>query len=280
MYDLVIRNGRLYDGSGDAPFDGAIVAREAVAAGAEIINFTHWLGALITNHEVIGTRDTPVRAVIDRAAGPFDTGAITNITPDIKPHYNMSWPRTMCFRDHVPIARDYFLVSHAPADRFGLYVIDRYGNRELLHLDPAQAAQHGMHVDRIAAGHADRARDHRLGQPAAADGVAGGDHRVEGRAAVLEFAIARVEGTPERGLDLGPHVRRQAGGLHRACAAVDRDGGRVRLAGLLPAGEGGQEQHAGEQRGATHDGTSLCEPGLCGQSAGRAEFRLEFQLNV
>lgn len=41
-------------------------------AGAEIINFTHWLGALITNHEVIGTRDTPVRAVIDRAARLVD----------------------------------------------------------------------------------------------------------------------------------------------------------------------------------------------------------------
>ncbi len=41
-------------------------------AGAEIINFTHWLGALITNHVVIGTRDTPVRAVIDRAAGFVD----------------------------------------------------------------------------------------------------------------------------------------------------------------------------------------------------------------
>jgi nickel-dependent lactate racemase len=37
-------------------------------AAPEIIHFTHWLGALITNHEVIGTRDTPVRAVIDRAA--------------------------------------------------------------------------------------------------------------------------------------------------------------------------------------------------------------------
>jgi nickel-dependent lactate racemase len=41
-------------------------------AGAEIINFTHWLGALITNHEVIGTRNTPVRAVIDRAAQLVD----------------------------------------------------------------------------------------------------------------------------------------------------------------------------------------------------------------
>ena len=37
-------------------------------AGPEIIHFTHWLGAVITNYEIIGTKDTPVRAVIDRAA--------------------------------------------------------------------------------------------------------------------------------------------------------------------------------------------------------------------
>jgi lactate racemase len=37
-------------------------------AGQEIIDFTHWLGALITCHDLIGTRDTPVRRVIDRAA--------------------------------------------------------------------------------------------------------------------------------------------------------------------------------------------------------------------
>jgi lactate racemase len=37
-------------------------------AGADIINFTHWLGALITSYEMIGTKDTPVRKVIDRAA--------------------------------------------------------------------------------------------------------------------------------------------------------------------------------------------------------------------
>ncbi len=83
-----------------------------------------------------GDHNGPI-GLIDRAQGPFDTSAITNITPDIKPHYNMSWPRYECFRDPVPVARDYFLVSHAPADRFGLYVIDRYGNREVLHMDPA-----------------------------------------------------------------------------------------------------------------------------------------------
>ncbi len=42
-------------------------------AAAEIIHFTHWLGALITSYEMIGTLDTPVRAVIDRAAGLLDT---------------------------------------------------------------------------------------------------------------------------------------------------------------------------------------------------------------
>jgi lactate racemase len=37
-------------------------------AGPEIIDFTHWLGAMITNYKVIGAGYTPVRAVIDKAA--------------------------------------------------------------------------------------------------------------------------------------------------------------------------------------------------------------------
>ena len=40
--------------------------------GAEVINFSHWLGALITSREVIGTKMTPVRRVIDRAAALID----------------------------------------------------------------------------------------------------------------------------------------------------------------------------------------------------------------
>jgi nickel-dependent lactate racemase len=44
-------------------------------AGPEIINFTHWLGAVITNYQVIGTGHTPVRAVIDRAAAFIDRPA-------------------------------------------------------------------------------------------------------------------------------------------------------------------------------------------------------------
>ena len=41
-------------------------------AGAEIINFTHWLGAVMTNYKVIGAGYTPVRAVIDRATALID----------------------------------------------------------------------------------------------------------------------------------------------------------------------------------------------------------------
>jgi nickel-dependent lactate racemase len=37
-------------------------------AGEEIIHFFHWLGALITNMEIIGKINTPVRRVVDRAA--------------------------------------------------------------------------------------------------------------------------------------------------------------------------------------------------------------------
>ncbi len=37
-------------------------------AGQEIIDMFHWLGALITNPAIIGTKYTPVRAVVDKAA--------------------------------------------------------------------------------------------------------------------------------------------------------------------------------------------------------------------
>ena len=37
-------------------------------SGPEVLNFFHWLGALITNPEINGTKDTPVRKVIDIAS--------------------------------------------------------------------------------------------------------------------------------------------------------------------------------------------------------------------
>ena len=41
-------------------------------AGPEIINAFHWLGALITNYAINGTKETPVRDVVERAAARLD----------------------------------------------------------------------------------------------------------------------------------------------------------------------------------------------------------------
>jgi len=42
-------------------------------AGPEIIDVTHWLGALLTSAAIIGVADTPVRQMIDRAASFIPT---------------------------------------------------------------------------------------------------------------------------------------------------------------------------------------------------------------
>jgi nickel-dependent lactate racemase len=45
-------------------------------AGQRIIDMFHWLGALITNVKIIGTAETPVRRVVERAAGFVKTPAL------------------------------------------------------------------------------------------------------------------------------------------------------------------------------------------------------------
>jgi hypothetical protein len=102
------------------------------ANGREVPGSTEILCTLVSHG---GDLNGPI-ALIDVAKGRFNPQAISNITPDVEPHYHMSWARQQCFRDPFPISCDYFLCSHAPFDKFGLYVIDRYGNRELLYLDP------------------------------------------------------------------------------------------------------------------------------------------------
>src|SRR6266571_1460836 len=52
-----------------AGFSGGAKSLFPGIAGADIINFTHWLGALVTSMCTIGIKDTPVRRVISRAAG-------------------------------------------------------------------------------------------------------------------------------------------------------------------------------------------------------------------
>jgi nickel-dependent lactate racemase len=42
-------------------------------AGQDIIDITHWLGALLTSYKIIGTQDTPMRAMINKAAALIPT---------------------------------------------------------------------------------------------------------------------------------------------------------------------------------------------------------------
>jgi len=101
---------------------------------------THELVCTLMSH---GDHQGPI-ALIDRTKAPSDTEAITNITPDTRPHYQMSRSHHNAFRDPYPISRDCFLVTHNPDNQhnWGLYVIDRYGNREWLYADPDISSKH------------------------------------------------------------------------------------------------------------------------------------------
>lgn len=110
-------------------FGNTVLLPQGYANGREVPG-THEICCTLISH--FGDLNGPI-ALVDTDKGRFNPEAIRAITPEVPwPGY---WPREECFRDPFPIARDYFLVSHAPHDRFGLFVIDRYGNRELLSMD-------------------------------------------------------------------------------------------------------------------------------------------------
>ncbi|HEX2453722.1 MAG TPA: lactate racemase domain-containing protein [Vicinamibacterales bacterium] len=72
QYDHVIICGPVFPHE-VAGFSGGTKYLFPGIAAPAIIHFTHWLGALVTNYAIIGTAETPVRAVIDRAAALLDT---------------------------------------------------------------------------------------------------------------------------------------------------------------------------------------------------------------
>lgn len=66
-YDLLVICGPVFPHE-VVGFSGGYKYMFPGVSGEEIINFFHWLGAVITNPVIIGTKHTPVRAVVDRAA--------------------------------------------------------------------------------------------------------------------------------------------------------------------------------------------------------------------
>jgi nickel-dependent lactate racemase len=67
-------------------------------SGPEVINFSHWLGALITSYAIIGVKQTPVRAAIERAAALIERPKLA-LCMVVQPTTNDQRPTTN--DDHV-----------------------------------------------------------------------------------------------------------------------------------------------------------------------------------
>ena len=112
-------------------FGNTINLPQGYANGRQVPDSTEVSCVLISH---FGDLNGPV-ALIDTSLGPHDPSAIRSITPEVP--WPGFWARSETFREPVPITRDILLVAHAALDRFGLYLIDRFGNRELLTIDDA-----------------------------------------------------------------------------------------------------------------------------------------------
>lgn len=70
---------------------------------------------------------------LDLTNGPHDPARIRSITPEVP--WPGAWAATETFREPVPISRNVVLVAWANRDRFALWLVDRFGNREFLFQD-------------------------------------------------------------------------------------------------------------------------------------------------
>ena len=110
-------------------FGNTIIQPNGYANGRQVPGTKEICCTLISH---FGDLNGPI-ALVDTAQGRFNPKAITSITPEVP--WPGNWPIEECFRDAVPLAADFFLCSHSPRYQFGIYVIDRYGNREPLYFD-------------------------------------------------------------------------------------------------------------------------------------------------
>jgi len=111
-------------------FGNTIIQPNGYANGREVPD-THEICCTLISH--FGDLNGPI-ALVDIDKGRFNQKAIASITPEVP--WPGNWPMEECFRDAFPISRDLILCSHAPRDTFGIYTIDRFGDREVLYLDP------------------------------------------------------------------------------------------------------------------------------------------------
>jgi hypothetical protein len=110
-------------------FGNTVILPQGYANGREIPE-TKEISCVMISH--FGDLNGPV-AILNIDKGRLNPDAITSITPEVP--WPGFWARSETFREPFPVSADLFLVSHSPRDRFALYVIDRFGNREMLYMD-------------------------------------------------------------------------------------------------------------------------------------------------
>jgi nickel-dependent lactate racemase len=84
-------------------------------AGPEIVNVTHWLGALITCREIIGVAETPVRRLIDRAADfiPIPRSGIAMVMHEEALHGLYAGPMEEAWRAAVALSTQLDIITVA-----------------------------------------------------------------------------------------------------------------------------------------------------------------------
>jgi hypothetical protein len=144
----VMRDGRIlwtrseYQDKG-ADYGHTLWAMRPDGAHPELIFGNNTTHCLMNGREVPGSAEIcatlvshfgdfngPIALVTPARDGPFAQNGPNVLTPDHRGIGNGGR-----FRDPCPVSCNYILVSHNPSQRFGLYVIDRYGNREILYMD-------------------------------------------------------------------------------------------------------------------------------------------------
>ncbi|WP_394828567.1 lactate racemase domain-containing protein [Pendulispora albinea] len=110
-YDVVLLCGPVFPHE-VAGFSGGAKYLFPGVAGPEIIDFTHWLGALCTSMETIGVRDTPVRRVIHRAADfvPCEVLCLTMVLEGDRLHGMWLGAHQEAFRAAAELSRELNIV--------------------------------------------------------------------------------------------------------------------------------------------------------------------------
>jgi lactate racemase len=127
-YDLLLLCGPVFPHE-VAGYSGGAKYLFPGIAGAEIIDFTHWLGALCTSMATIGVPDTPVRRVIHRAAELVrpEVACVTMVLDDEALHGLWVGPHVEAFEaaaelserlNVIRVPRPFRRVLSMPAERY------------------------------------------------------------------------------------------------------------------------------------------------------------------